>query len=559
MTNTVPAAAHFDLLLRGAMTLDGTGSTPLVRADVGISGDKIAAVGDLAHARAGRIIDLAPGRVVCPGFVDIHTHSDTSLLYTPGMESSLAQGVTCEIVGNCGFSLGLARPAPDALFSEERRRLERGGVVLDWNDMAGFFRRVENDGIALHVASLVGHGTLRKRVMGVAERAPEAAELTQMQRELARALEAGAVGLSSGLEYVPGMYAGVDELAALARVAKEHGTLYATHLRDEGDFLEQAVEEALAVAEASGVRLQLSHHKAEKPRNWGKIARTLQNIDDARARGVDVGLDQYPYTAYQTNLATIALPPWANAATPAALAEKLRDPDLRTRVRLAMNDDGIDYAAVEIASYAPEPFLVGRTVAELALETGQNARDWLLDFFGRGDAFSSAVHHALSETDVERVLSDPRVAIGSDAVAASPTGPTSGDKTHPRSYGTFARVLARYVRERGLLSLPEAVRRMTSLPAERIGLTDRGRLAPGFVADITVFDPATITETATFADPHRLAVGIEYVVVAGTLAWANGVATGARAGRVLRGTRSDTSNTTSGATVQGVRGSSGAF
>lgn len=533
MTDAVSAVRQFDLLLRGAMVLDGTGAPP-VRADVGVSGDTIAAVGNLALARAGRVLDLAPGHVVCPGFIDIHTHSDISLLYTPGMESSLAQGVTYEIVGNCGFSLGLARPAPDPLFGEERHRLERGNVVLDWDDMAGFFRRIENEGVAIHVASLVGHGTLRKRVMGVAERAPDAAELTEMHRELARALEAGAVGLSSGLEYVPGMYAGVDELAALARVAREHGTLYATHLRDEGDRLEEAVEEALAVAEASGVRLQLSHHKAEKPRNWNKIARTFQMVDDAQARGLDVGLDQYPYTAYQTNLATIALPPWANAATPGALADKLRDPDLRARARLAMNDDGIDYAAVEIASYAPEPFLVGRTVAELALEAGQNARDWLLDLFERGDAFPSAVHHALSEADVERVLSDARVAIGSDAVAASPTGPTAGDKTHPRSYGTFARVLGRYVRERGLLSLPEAVRRMTSLPAERIGLLDRGRIAPGLVADITVFDPDTITETATFADPHRLALGVEYVIVAGTLAWAKGVATGARAGRVLR-------------------------
>ena len=527
---------RFDLLLLGGTVVDGTGDAPPVRADVGVSGGKIAAIGDLAGARAGHVLNIAPGHVVCPGFVDIHTHSDISLLYTPGMDSSLAQGVTCEIVGNCGFSLGLARPAPDPLFSEERRRLERGNVTLDWEDMAGFFQRIENDGIAIHVASLVGHGTLRKRVLGVTERAPDAAELLAMQHELARALEAGAVGLSSGLEYVPGMYAGVDELAALARVAHEHGTLYATHLRDEGDRLEEAVEEALAVADASGVRLQLSHHKAEKPRNWGKITRTLRMVDDAQARGLDVGLDQYPYTAYQTNLATIALPPWANAATPAALADKLRDPDLRARARRAMNDDGIDYQAVEIASYAPEPSFVGRTVAELALDAGRDARDWLIDLFCRGDAFSSAVHHALSEADVERVLCDPRVAIGSDAVAAHPFGPTGGDKTHPRSYGTYARVLSRYVRERGLLSLPEAVRRMTSLPAERIGLLDRGRLAPGLIADITVFDPATIAETATFADPHRLAVGVEYVVVAGTLAWANGVATGARAGRVLRRT-----------------------
>ena len=353
-----------------------------------------------------------------------------------------------------------------------------------------------------------------------------------MRAELAAALEAGAVGLSSGLEYVPGMYADVAELAALARIAGEAGGFYATHLRDEGDALEEAVAEAIAVAESSGAPLQLSHHKAERPRNWGKVARTLVQVDAAQARGVDVLLDQYPYTAYQTALGTIALPPWAMAGTPAALREKLSDPPFRARVRAAM--DGVDFASVEIASCPGRRECQGHTVSELARAEGKDPRDWVLDLLSKEETFVSAVHHALSEADVERVLSDPRVMVGSDAVAASPIGPASEDRVHPRSYGAFARVLARYVREKGLLTWEEAIRRMTSLPARRLGLGDRGRLAPGFVADIAALDPEAVADTATFADPHRLAVGIRCVLVAGTLAVAGGVATGARAGRVLR-------------------------
>lgn len=530
--NPAPAPANgeaFDLLLRGGQVVDGTGQTPPFRADVGVRGERIAAIGDLSRAMAGRILDVTGG-FVCPGFIDIHTHSDLSLLYTPGMDSSLAQGVTTEVVGNCGMSLGLALARDD--FSLEQRSLERAGITLDWDDMNGFFRRIDAQGIAINVATLAGHGTLRKRAMGLANRAPDAAELDRMKADLGHALEAGAVGLSSGLEYVPGMYADVAELSALASVAAQAGGFYATHLRDEGDHLEEAVAEALAVAENAGIALQLSHHKAERPRNWGKVTGTLAMVDEAQARGLDVLLDQYPYTAYQTGLATIALPPWAVGGTPQMLAEKLRAPDTRARTRADMSE--VDYAAVEIASCPAHREHQGRTVADLAADTGQDPRDWVLDLLAEGDAWVSAAHFALSETDVERVMSDSRVMIGSDAVALSPTGPAATDRPHPRSYGAFVRVLSHYVRDRGLLSWQEAVRRMTALPAARLGLTDRGRLAPGFIADIVVFDPQSVAETATFAAPHSLAVGIEYVLVAGNLAFAGGIATGARAGRILR-------------------------
>ena len=523
---------QIDTLLRGGTVYSGLRGRS-TNEDVGIHGDRIVYFGPTragadAVAKAGRVIDVS-GLIVCPGFIDIHTHSDLSVLYTPGMDSSLAQGVTTEIVGNCGFSVGLART--DDIFAAEQRGLARAGLTLSWNSLPGFWSRVEANGVAINIATLAGHGTLRKRAMGVAARPPDAGEMRQMQRDLADALDAGAVGLSSGLEYVPGMYAGIDEMTALARIAREAGGFYATHLRDEGDGLIPAVEEAIAVAEGAGVALQLSHHKAERPRNWGKVEQTLALVDAAQARGVDVLLDQYPYTAYQTGLQTIALPPWAAGGTPDALAATLRDPETRARVRAAM--DNLDWSAVEIAACPHHREYQGHSIAALAAARNQDARDWTLDLFAEGEAFTSAAHFALSEQDVERVMRDKRVMIGSDAVAFAPDGPASVERPHPRTYGTFARVLGHYVRERGLLSWRAAIRRMTSLPASRLGWRDRGILFPGYIADITVFDPQTIADTATFAAPHSLAVGVRYVFVGGQLAWADGAATGVRAGRIL--------------------------
>lgn len=525
----------FDLLLRGGQLADGSGA-PLVRADVGVRGGKIVAVGELASATATTVLD-ATGKVVAPGFIDIHTHSDVSVLFTPGMESSLAQGVTCEVVGNCGISLGLATSAE--VFGLERRWLEQAGGTLSWESLRGFLDRVDATGIAINIATLAGHGTLRKRAMGMADRLPSDHELTTMQHDLTDALEAGAIGLSSGLEYVPGMYADVAELTALAKVAKAAGGFYATHLRDEGDLLEESVAEAIAVAEGAGIALQLSHHKAERRRNWGKIASTLALVDAAQARGVDILLDQYPYTAYQTSLATIALPPWANAGTPEALAQKLADTALRTKAREAMGElvalGGISWDAVEIASCPEHDSFVGQSIAQLAAQAQQDPRDFVLDLLAEGTGWISAAHFAMSEADVERILSDPRVMIGSDSVAMNPLAETSqAHRPHPRSYGTFARIFERYVREKGVLSLPEAIRRMTSLPAQRLGWSDRGRVAVGAVADLVVLDPAALHETATFIAPHSLAVGVESVLIAGQLAWHDGQPTGTRAGKTLR-------------------------
>lgn len=529
--STTPFASSepLDLVLRGGTVLDGLGGPP-VRADVGVRNGRIAAMGNLEGAQTGRVLDCADW-FVAPGFVDIHTHSDLSVLFTPGMESSLAQGVTSEVVGNCGFAVGLAQSGE--AFAQEQRFLAGGGVALDWNDLAGFLHRIEDNGIAINVATLAGHGTLRKRVVGNVARLLDAREAAQMRRELEDALEAGAVGLSSGLEYVPGMYADVAELTDLARITKQAGGFYATHLRDEGDQLEEAVAEAIAVAEGAGIALQLSHHKAEKPRNWGKITRTLKEVSAARERGVDILLDQYPYTAYQTALATIVLPPWAVGGTPHETATRLRDPETRASVWATMEFDG---HALELTGCPHHREWQGRTIADLAHEHGRDTRDMVLDILADADGFVSAAHFALSETDVESIMRDERVMIASDGVAAHPPETATPDegRPHPRAYGTFGRVLGRYVREKNLLTWPEAIRRMTSLPASRLGWTDRGRIAPGMWADICVFDPSRIGDTATFANPHSYAVGVEYVLVEGTVALERGVFSGTRSGRVLR-------------------------
>ncbi|MBC8143718.1 MAG: amidohydrolase family protein, partial [Armatimonadetes bacterium] len=394
--------------------------------------------------------------------------------------------------------------------------------------------RVSDIGIGANIATLAGHGTIRKRVMGMSNALPDAKQLAGMERELETALNAGAIGLSSGLEYVPGMYADVAELTALAKVAKRAGGFYATHLRDEGDHLEEAVAEALAVAEGAGLPLQLSHHKAERRANWGKVSQTLAMVDAAQARGVDVLLDQYPYTAYQTSLATIALPPWGVGGSPEAQAEKLADAAFRATVREAMAAVGVDYALVQISNCPAHREYQGRMVAEIAASEKQDPRDLILDVLSEGEGWISAAHFALSEADVERVLSDSRVMIGSDGVATSPTSVGTSDRPHPRTYGTFARVFGRYVREQKLLTWAEAIRRMTSLPAQRIGLAGRGTLAPGSIADIAVFDPETVGDAATFDAPHAYARGIEYVFVGGEIALRSGVLTGARSGVVLR-------------------------
>lgn len=532
MTLQVNNPTTADYLITNGTVYDGAGGEP-IQADLAIAGDTIVEIGPSLGTRynAGRTID-ASGLAVAPGFIDIHTHSDLSVLLNPRMESSIHQGVTTELVGNCGTSLALI--GQDENFTMERRWAERGGVVIDWHGFADFYSRLESTGIAINIGSLAGHGTIRKGVMGFAERRPDANELARMQEIVARAMADGAFGLSTGLEYLPGGYAQLDEIAALAEVARDAGGFYASHIRNEGDTLVESIAEGLAVGERTGIPVQLSHHKSEGRKNWGKVRTTLGMMQKARDSGLDVLTDQYPYTAYMTGLTVILLPEWANAGSGEETIERLSDPAVRERVAAEVNADPPDWNNIVIGVARGRRDAQGLSLAELARREGKTPIESALDLIIDEKGWVGAAHFAMSEEDVEYVMRDPHTMIGSDAVASSPHGIMAEDRSHPRSYGTFARVLGLYVRERGVLPLAEAIRRMTSLPAQRLRLTDRGRLAAGMKADIAIFDTGRVEDLATFDEPHQFPRGVEYVLVNGRLAIDHGEQTDARAGRVIR-------------------------
>lgn len=520
-----------DLIIRGARVLDGTGN-PWFRADVGIEGGRIARLGDLWGAPARATVD-AGGRCLAPGFIDIHTHSDFTLPRFPRGESMLAQGVTTEVTGNCGLTPYPVAPGRLDLL-QHYTAFMGSQLTWEWRSTADFLAYLDSLPLAQNVVSQVGHGSVRIAAMGFDQRAPTAAELEQMQRLVAEAMEQGAFGLSSGLIYTPGTYADTEELVVLCRVVARYGGFYSTHLRSEGDGLVPAVAEALAIGQAAGLPVQLSHHKAMGPANWGKVQTTLAMVDAARADGADVTLDQYPYTGSSTSFLAF-LPTWALAGGVDALLGRLTDPALRQRIRDETEATRpMDWDKVLVAGGRGElaRSLAGLSVAAVAARLGcRSGADAGLDLLlAEGGPFP-IIRFGMSEADVERVMQHPHVMIASDGYALAPA---EGGRPHPRSYGTFARVLGRYVREEGHLTLEEAIRKMTSLPAQRLGLWDRGLIRPGCAADLVLFRPEAVAERATFQEPHQFATGIDGVWVNGIQVWVEGRDTGAPAGRVLR-------------------------
>jgi len=528
----------FDLIIRNGTLLDGTGA-PARRADVGISGDTIAAIGDLAHASAARVLD-ATACYVTPGFIDIHTHSDETIFLNPQMESKIHQGVTTEVTGNCGSS---AAPVYGAARDDLLREMARyPDLVFDWYTLDEYLTRVEHTRLSTNYATCVGHGTLRACVMGHAMRAPTDDELKQMQQLLARALEEGAWGLSTGLIYPPSSYADSDELVALSRVAAEYGGLYTSHIRNEGDRLLEAVEEALTIGERARIRVQLAHHKAAGKRNWGKVNASLEKIAQARERGVLVCADQYPYIASSTGLGVV-LPDWAHEGGWDKLSERLRDAATHQQIADAVRAarPGWENPAVDsgwhnilIVGCASDRSLQGKTVWQIAEMWGKDPVETSLDLLLANQGAVQIVIFSMCEEDVKTVLRVPWVFVGSDSSARAPTGPLAESQCHPRAYGTFPRVLAKYVRDENVLTWEQAIAKMTSGPARMLGLARRGELRVGYFADVVVFDPQTIADTATFTAPHQFPRGIEYVLVNGVVTIERGAHTGARAGRVLR-------------------------
>ncbi len=528
---------ELDLLIRNGQVIDGSGK-PAFRADVAVAGDRVAAVGDLSSASARRVLD-AKDRFVTPGFMDMHTHSDESAVVNRRMESKIRQGVTVEVAGNCGAS---AAPLTGDAIETETRDLALYGYSLDWRTMDEYFSRVEAGGISNNLAMLVGHGGLRQGVMSGAMRAPTAAEMTEMSHMLEESLKAGAWGMSTGLIYPPSSYAETEELIALARVCQPFGGIYASHIRNEGAGLLESVSEAIRIGEEAGVPVEIAHHKASGKANWGKVKQSLPLIAEARARGVKVTCDQYPYVASSTGLSVI-IPDWAHEGGTDRLLERLRDAETRARITTDIqakypggDDRNADSAwrGIVIASARGHTQLEGLNTWQIAEAWHTNPLDASLDLIIAEENNVSTVMFTICEEDVQTVMRAPFVMVGSDASAKAPYGPMSEGKPHPRAYGTFPRVLGRYVRELGVLTWEEAVRKMTSLPASKLGLPGRGVLAAGAFADVVVFDPATVADRATYTEPHQFPTGIEYVVVNGTVTVDRGEHTGALAGRVLR-------------------------
>ena len=509
-----PAAAQddapFDLLIRGGRLVDGTGN-PWVRGDVAVRGDRIARIGHLPDAAAERVIDAA-GLVVAPGFVDPHTHAVRGIYDVPTADNYLLQGVTTLTEGNDGAS-----PWP---VGEHLARIAATRISPNW-------------------AVFAGQGTIRRRVLGNEERKPTRDELERMRTLVARAMEEGALGLSTGLFYVPGSFADTAEIIALAEVAGRYGGIYISHMRDEALRLLDSVRETIRIGEEAAVPVQMTHHKAVSRDMWGRSAESLALVDAARARGVDITIDQYPYTASQTSI-TAVVPQWAQAGGTGELIERLRDPETRRRIReeivyrIEHDRGGGDPANIVIGLCPWDRSLEGQSLADILAgrrvePTVANAAELVMEIVERGGA--RAIYHAMDEGDVERIMRHPATAIGSDGGIS-----VFGESVpHPREYGTFARVLGRYVRERGVLTLEEAVRKMSGATAQRIGLRDRGLLREGFFADIAAFDPERVIDRATFEQPHQYAEGVEYVLVNGVVVVDAGEHTGARPGRVLYG------------------------
>ena len=517
-----------DLLIRGATVIDGTGA-PGRRADIAVDRGRIAAVGaDLAKDGA-RVID-AKDRVVTPGFIDIHSHSDEAMFVNDALESALHMGVTLVVCGNCG---GSSAPVSGLAEAELDRELSRLNVQRTWSSFGEYADAVDEVKPAINVCSFVGHGTLRSCVMGADDRAPTKEELARMRALLAKSMDEGAIGLASGLIYPPSAFGTTDELAALCEVVRDKGGLYASHIRNESTKLLDAVEENLEIGRRSGVRVELSHHKASGQKNWGKVKDSTALIERARAEGVDVTADQYPYTASSTGLA-VTIPNWVHEGGTAKMCERLRDPAVRARIRSEEVETGRAFDRIVIARARLHPEWAGKSVQQLADAAGRDPLEWSCDALIEHDGAVDIVHHSMSEDDVRLVMAKEWICIGSDSRANAPYGPLSFGKPHPRSYGTFPRVLGRYARDEKVLGLEDAVRKMTSLTASRPRVHDRGVVREGAWADLVVFDPARVIDAATYDDPHQYPVGLDYVIVNGGVALEHGETTPERRGRFLR-------------------------
>jgi dihydroorotase/N-acyl-D-amino-acid deacylase len=532
-------AAQYDLVITGGHILDGTGA-PWYAGEVAIRDGRIADIGRLGNVPAKRVID-AKGLIVAPGFIDMHTHSDFTLLADGKGESKIRDGVTTEILGESESAGPVIGPAVEGI----DRELKSMGVTRDWTTLGEYFARVERSGISPNIASYVGSGQIRMAVVGNVNRAVTSEELEREKQLVEQAMRDGAIGLSSGLIYPPNSYMSTDELVALAKIAASYGGVYASHIRGEGNTGDAAVDEAITISERAGLPAHIFHFKVSGAMNAGKMKGRIERIQAARDRGLEITANQYPYIASMTGLAMV-LPAKFLEGTRAEQVERLRDPKSRAKLHEIMaghpgwetswrNTAGGAHGVMVAAVERPEnKKYEGKRLDEVAQMMSKDPVDAVSDLLAAEDMTPYAIYFIMSEPDVRLAMQQPWLTIGSDGSAVSPEMAFMG-KPHPRFYGTFSRVLGHYVREEKVLTLPEAIRKMTSLAADITGLKDRGVLRPGLAADITVFNPETISDKATFEDPLHYSVGVEYVVVNGVLVVDQGKHTGAKPGRVLYG------------------------
>ena len=534
------ALPNYDLIIEHGRIIDGTGA-PWFAADVGVRAGRVAAIGQLHEAKANRRIDAA-GRVVAPGFIDMLGQSELTLLVNPHVPSKIFQGITTEITGE-GESVA---PVDAVIAKEAAPKLRHYEITRDWTDFTGYFARLERQGIGINIGTYVGATTVREMIVGYADRAASADELSRMQAIVAAAMRQGALGLSSALEYAPAPYASTEELIALATTAAQFGGIYATHMRSEQQSIMAAIDEAIRIGREAHIPVEIWHLKAGGVGNFGLMPEMVARIDRARAAGVDIAADTYAYPAWYNDLSAF-IPPWAHDGGNAKLLQRLQDPAVRARLKTELAAAATDWDNEWQSVPGPEAILIatvlnpkladlqGHTLAEIAKARGADPQDTLFDILVEDGAQTTVAVFAMSEPDIALAAVQPWVSFCNDSEGSSPEGVLGREFPHPRAYGTFPRVLRKYVREERRMRLEEAIRKFTSLPASRVRLGDRGVLKVGLWADIVVFDPQQITDKATFSAPKQLAVGMQWVLVKGVPVIADGVATNALPGRVLRG------------------------
>jgi N-acyl-D-amino-acid deacylase len=534
------AAPQYDLLIRNGLVIDGSGH-PGYKADLAIKGDRIVQIGKLKNARSVRVIDAA-GMVVAPGFIDMLGQSETNMLIDPRAMSKVMMGVTTEVTGE-GESIA---PINERLIKEQEDFNRRYNLNIDWRTLGEYFTRLEKQGAGVNLATFVGATQVREFVVGFDNRPPTAAELEQMKQLVAAAMKDGALGVSTSLQYVPARFAKTDEIVELAKVAHQYGGIYATHQRSEANSLDESLAEVFQIARQAQIPVEIWHLKTAYKKNWGRMPEVLAKITRARAEGLDVTADIYPYIAGSTALSA-CLPPWSLEGGTEKMLKRLQDPEVRKRLKGEISNDTKDWENIYLGSGGPSGILIGSVVSrdleatqgkrlsEIAAEQGKDPLEALFDLILADHGQTGAIYFMMSEDDMRAAMRAPFVSFCTDSGARANDGPLAGSKSHPRGWGSYPRILGHYVREEHQLTLEDAVHKMTGMPAKRVGLRDRGQLLAGSFADITIFDPRTVIDRATFEMPNQHPEGIKYVIVNGQVSVDDGQRTPALAGRPLRG------------------------